>query len=236
MQRPNDANRGPGGFGGPGRGFGGPRSVMPVVKAKNFKGTLRRLWEYFGKERKSLAFVFMLVLGDSALVLLAPYLIGRTIDAISGGKGHVSFGLLGIMALALLISYFTDAFLSFMQGWTMAKVSQKIVQNLRRTLFAKLQKLPVSFFDLKTHGELMSRLSNDVENISGTISQATTQLLTSLIMVSGSFVMMMVLSPLLTLASLITIAMVFTVTKSIAKRTRVLVKEQQVLLGKLTDI
>lgn len=234
MQRQNDAiNRGGTGFGGPGRGFGGPRSVMPVVKAKDFKGTMRRLWEYFGKERRSLAFVFLLVLCSSALALLAPYLIGRTIDSISGGKGHVDFGMLGIMAIVLLVSYFTDTFLSFMQGWTMARVSQRIVQNLRRTLFGKLQKLPVAFFDLRTHGELMSRLSNDVENISSTISQATTQLLSSAVMVTGSLVMMLILSPLLTLASLITIPLVFLVTKSVAKRTRVLFKEQQVLLGKL---
>ncbi|MDF2521015.1 MAG: multidrug transporter ATP-binding protein [Clostridia bacterium] len=235
MQRQNEPfNRGPGGIGGPGgRAFGGPRSVMPVVKAKDFRGTLRKLWLHFGSERKSLGIVLLLVLGSSALALIAPYLIGRTIDVISEKSGFKSANLLGIMAAALSASYLLEAVLALLQGWTMAGVSNRIVQNLRRTLFDKLQRLPVSFFDLHTHGELMSRLSNDIENISGTISQATTQLLVSVIMVSGSLVMMLILSPLLTLASVITIPLVFLVTKSVAKRTRVLFKEQQVLLGKL---
>lgn len=235
MQRQNEPfNRGPGGIGGPGgRAFGGPRSVMPVVKAKDFKGTLLKLWQHFGSERKSLGVVLLLVLGSSALALIAPYLIGRTIDVISEKSGYKSANLLGIMAAALLASYLLETVLALLQGWTMAGISNRIVQNLRRTLFSKLQRLPVSFFDLHTHGELMSRLSNDIENISGTISQATTQLLVSVIMVSGSLIMMLILSPLLTLASVITIPLVFLVTKSVAKRTRVLFKEQQVLLGKL---
>ncbi len=232
----NNANmRGPGGFSGPGpnRGFGGPRSVMPVVKAKNFKGTVRRLWYYFGKERKLLSLVFLLVVCSAAIALATPYLIGRAIDAMSGGKGFVSFGPLKSIALILGAIYIVDSTASILQGWLMAGISQKIVQNLRRTIFAKLQKLTVSFFDVRSHGDLMSRLTNDIENISSTISQATIQLLSSCITVTGSMVMMLILSPLLALASLITIPLVFLLTRSVAKRTKVLFKEQQVILGQL---
>lgn len=231
----NQQLRGPGGFGapGPGRGFGGPRSVMPVVKAKDFKGTVRRLWSYFGRERKLLSLVFLFVIGSAAVALATPYLIGRAIDAMSGGKGLVAFGPLRGIALILIAIYIADSSSALQQGWLMAGISQRIVQNLRRTVFAKLQKLTVSFFDVRSHGDLMSRLANDVENISSTISQATIQLLSSIITVTGSLVMMLVLSPLLALASLITIPMVFLLTRSVAKRTKVLFKEQQVILGQL---
>lgn len=218
---------------GPGRGFGGPRGMAPVVKAKDFKGTMLRLWKYFGKERRLLALVFAFIAASAGLGLAGPYLIGRSIDAMSPGAGAVNFGTLQVMALTLLAAYFIDAGIGLLQGWTMAGVSQRIVLNLRRTLFAKLQKLPIQFFDQRTHGDLMSRLSNDMDNISSTISQATVQLLSSAITIGGALVMMLILSPLLTVASLITVPMVFLLTKTIAGRTKALFKEQQATLGKL---
>jgi ATP-binding cassette subfamily B protein len=216
-------NRGPGGF----------NRMAAVVKPKNFKGTLRRLWKYFGKERYLLSFIFVLIFCSAAIGLSVPYLIGKAVDAVSPGKAAVDFNSLEIIVITLVIAYFTDVFISFLQGWCMAGVSQRIVKNLRQALFAKLQKLPIAFFDLRTHGEIMSRLSNDIENVSSTISQSTTQLMFSSITIVGAFVMMLRLSPLLTLASLITIPMVFGLAKTIAKKTKVLFKDQQVNLGKL---
>ncbi|MBL0385171.1 ABC transporter ATP-binding protein [Tumebacillus sp. ITR2] len=215
---------GPGGFGARGRG--------PVVKPKNFKGTLKRLWQYFGRERKLLTLIFVLILVDSAITLSAPYLIGKSIDAMAT-SGGVDFSLLEITIGTLLVAYLADGVLTFFQGWLMAGVSQRIVKRLRGALFEKLQKLPVSFFDTRTHGELMSRLSNDIDNVSNTISQSTTQLMSGGIVIVGTLVMMLVLSPLLTLASLITIPLVFLLTRTIAKKTSVLFKNQQIQLGKL---
>lgn len=215
------------------RRFGGPRGMMPVIKPKNFKGTMKRLWSYFGRERNLLIIVFLLIITGSAIGLAVPYIIGRSIDAMSPGYNKVNLNLLGIMAVTLLISYICDSLLNFIQGWIMAGVSQRIVMNLRRTLFEKLQKLPISFFDLHTHGEVMSRLSNDIENVSGTISQATTQLMSSVIIITGSFAMMLILSPLLTLASMITIPLVFGLTRTITRRTKLLFREQQKQLGRL---
>jgi ATP-binding cassette, subfamily B, multidrug efflux pump len=235
-QRQNQAvNPGMGGNmpGGIGRNFGGPRGMMPVVKARDFKGTLLRLWKYFGRERKLLTGIFALIAVSSGLGLTVPSLVGKAVDAMSRGYGNVDFSMLRVMCAALLVAYITDAAVSFLQSWLMAGVSQRIVQNLRNVLFAKLQKLPVSFFDLRTHGELMSRLSNDIDNISSTISQATSQLMSSSLAITGSLVMMLVLSPMLTLASLITVPLVFLVTRTLAKRTRVLFREQQAALGRL---
>jgi ATP-binding cassette subfamily B multidrug efflux pump len=216
---------GHGGMGGRG-GRGGA-----VVKPKNFKGTLRRLWAYLGEEKKLLLLIFMFVLIDSAITLSGPYLIGIAIDAMSNGT--VNFKLLQIVLITLSAAYIADGILVFLQGWLMAGASQKIVMNLRRTLFAKLQKLPLAFFDSRPHGEVMSRLSNDIDNVSNSLSQSITQLMSGTIVVIGSIVMMIVLSPLLTLASLITIPLVFMLARTITKKTGKLFKDQQIQLGKL---
>jgi ATP-binding cassette subfamily B protein len=182
------------GLPGPGRGFGHGQGRRPVVKPKNFKGTLKRLWSYFGRERRILTIIFIFILIDSVLTLFAPYLIGKSVDAMTLHSGKVDFGILEIAVLLLLTAYIMDAFLTFLQGWLMAGVSQRIVKNLRNALFQKLQKLPVAFFDTRTHGELMSRLSNDIDNVSNTISQSTTQLMSGTIVILGSLTMMLILS------------------------------------------
>ncbi len=213
--------------------FRGHRGMTPVIKPKNFKETFKRLWTYFGKERKLLMTILVLIIGSSGLGLLVPFLIGRAVDSMSSNKMSVDFNMLKIITFILIITYFIDSFMNFIQGWIMAGISQRIVLNLRGTLFQKLQRLPVSFFDSHTHGEVMSRLTNDIENISTTISQSTIQLMSSSINIVGAFIMMIILSPLLTLASIITIPMVFFMTNIIARKTKVLFKEQQIMLGKL---
>lgn len=213
--------------------FRGPRGMTPVIKPKNFKETFKRLWTYFGKERKLLIIISVLIIASSGLGLLVPYLIGKAVDSMSPDKISVDFNMLKVITFILIIAYLIDGLINFVQSLLMAGISQRIVLNLRGTLFQKLQKLPVSFFDTHTHGEIMSRLTNDIENISTTISQSTIQLMSSSINIVGAFIMMIILSPLLTLASIITIPMVFFMTNNIAKKTKVLFKEQQVILGKL---
>ncbi|MBU5590195.1 ABC transporter ATP-binding protein/permease [Clostridium sp. MSJ-4] len=192
-----------------------------------------RLWRYFGKERRLLIIIFMLIIVSSLLGLLVPYLIGKAVDTISFGAMAINFKSLQIIIGILIGTYIIDSFITLAQGFIMAGISQRIVFSLREALFSKLQKLPLSFFDTHTHGEIMSRLSNDIENVSTTISQSTTQLMSSVINILGAFIMMLVLSPVLTVASMITIPLVFIMTNSIAKKTKVLFKEQQVFLGNL---
>jgi ATP-binding cassette subfamily B protein len=230
LQSPATMGRGSMGMGG--RRFGGPPG-MPGAKPKNFMRTMIRLWRYFGGERKLLSIILVLVTLSAGFSLAGPYLIGRSIDAVVPGKGHVRFAVLSVMVIALGVAFLFDSLSNLLQGWLMAGVSQRIVLRLRETLFAKLQKLSVAFFDLHTHGDLMSRLSNDIDNVSTTIAQSTTQLMSNAIVIIGSLVMMLILSPLLTLASIITIPLVFLVTKIVTKKTHVLFKEQQAVLGKL---
>lgn len=217
----------------PGVRIRGQRGMKPVVKPKNFKETAGRLWSYFGKERKFLIMILVLILISALIGLLVPFLIGRAIDIISPGKAAVKFYILEILVVVLLAAYLIDAILNFLQGFIMAGISQRIVLSLRRSLFSKLQKLPIAFFDSHTHGEIMSRLSNDIENVSTTISQSAIQLMSSSINIAGAFIMMLILSPILTLASIITIPLVFLLTNNIARRTKVLFKEQQIILGRM---
>jgi ATP-binding cassette subfamily B protein len=219
--------------GGPGRGGFGGRRMGPVVKPKDFKGTMRRLMEYFKKDKKLLILIFIFVIMDAGIGLSIPYFIGKSIDAISPKSGAVNFGMLKIMVITLITVYIADAVINFFQGWLMAGVSQRMVKSLRGGLFGKLQKLPISFFDTHTHGDIMSRLTNDIEEISSTVSQSMVQLMSGAIMLAGSVVMMLLLSPILTLASVITVPLVFLLTRTIAKKTKVLFKSQQEELGKL---
>jgi ATP-binding cassette subfamily B protein len=219
-----------------GGGFGPRGRGGPVVKPKNFTGTIKKLWRYLGAERKRLMFIFGILLLHSLISLAGPYLIGAAIDAIdplARSEGQVDFDMLQIVTIALIAAYVTEGSLTLTQGWIMAGVSQRVVTTLRRTMFEKLQKLPLGFFDSRPHGEVMSRMSNDIDNVSNSISQSTTQLMSGIIAIVGSLVMMLVLSPILTIASLITVPLVYFLAKVITKRTSVLFKEQQAQLGKL---
>jgi len=203
------------------------------VKPKKFTQTLQRLWQYFRQEQRMLAIIFSLIVADSVLVLIGPYLIGVAIDSMVVPEPATRGGMLEVLLLILVVTYLADGLLSWGQGWLMAGISQRVVMQLRTTLFAKLQKLPLAYFDIHPHGELMSRLSNDTDNVSGTLSYSISHLMSSSIAITGSFVMMLVLSPLLTLAALITLPLVIFLTRIISRKTSVLFKETQVELGNL---
>jgi len=224
---PRQAQRGPAGISG-GRGL-----IMPAKKAKDVKYTLKRLWDFFKSEKKQLIITFLFILISGLFGLLVPFLIGKAVDAIYPGKYLVQFDKLRFIVLILLSVYALDNILTFLQEYIVAGIAQRVVFNLREKLFEKLQSLPIIFFDTHTHGEIMSRLSNDIDNVSTTISQSTVQFMSSLVNILGSLVMMIYLSPLMTLASMVTVPMVYLLTSTIAKKTKVLFKKQQETLGRL---
>ncbi|RYL92113.1 ABC transporter ATP-binding protein [Sporolactobacillus sp. THM7-4] len=219
----------------PGRGGRrrGAGRFAPVEKARNVRGTLHRLSSCFGKEKKTLLFVFAWILFDALIMLAIPYLIGQAVNQIGFKENRVRFPELIRILLVLGIAYCADGLMTLFQGWMMASGGQRIVMNLRDSLFDKMQKLPIAFFDRHYNGELMSRLTNDIENIDVTISQSTVQLMNALIMIAGSFLMMIWISPVLTLASLITVPLVLVLTRTIASRTTELFVRQQKELGAL---
>ncbi|MDU5081653.1 MAG: ABC transporter ATP-binding protein [Bacillota bacterium] len=210
----------------------GPARVS-AEKAKDISHTLSRLWSFFKVEKKELFITFLLILASGLLGISVPFLIGKAIDAIFPGKSLVEFENLRFIILILLSVYILDNVLTFLQEYIVAGIAQRIVYNLREKLFEKLQSLPIMFFDIHTHGEIMSRLTNDIDNVSTTISQTTVQLMVSVVNIIGSLVMMIYLSPLMTMASLITVPMVYFMTKVIASKTKLLFREQQKTLGRL---
>ncbi|MGL5352026.1 MAG: ABC transporter ATP-binding protein, partial [Clostridium sp.] len=215
-------------------GFGSKRGHMKVVvKPKNFKKTISRLWKYFAREQKILFIIFIFVIVSSIISLTIPYLIGKSIDSMSINSGIVDFKLLKIVIITLITAYVIDGVINIYRGFMVAKVSQRIVKKLRKALFDKLQKLPIAFFDRSSNGDIMSRLSNDIDNVSTTLSQSTIHLMSGSITLVGALGMMIYLSIPLTFASVITIPFVFLLTKTVASKTKVLFKNQQVELGKL---
>ena len=196
-----------------------------VVKPKNMKGTLVRLWNLTRGSRRGLGWILILSALGSAAAILSPYMTGRAVDTIAGGDA-----LLAVL-LCLCGLYIGDWLVKFLQQFLMASVGQRIIYHIRRALFEKMRSLPLSFFDRRQHGELMSRLTNDVDNISTTISNSLTLLLTYGFTIVGILVMMLILSPVLTLVALVGVALIFLLTRTVTRHTRKLFAAQQKNLG-----
>lgn len=199
------------------------------VKPKNFKKSIKRLWSYFKYEKKLLLIVLLLVIIDSLLVIISPYLIGKAVDYID----FKNLSLLNMTLIALVVSYLIDVLIKFFENFIIYGMGQRVVKNIREEVFIKFQNLPILFFDTNSKGDIMSRVSNDVENISSGISDTLISLLSGVLTIVATLVIMLILSPILTLCTIITIPLVMVLTKTIAKKTKVLFKNQQVELGKL---
>ncbi|MFD7522483.1 ABC transporter ATP-binding protein [Paenibacillus chitinolyticus] len=220
------------GVGGPaGRGPvpGGPRMTQKV-RAKNTGATLGRLSRYLGRQRKGLAAVVLLTVLSAGAGLITPYLLGRAVDDYIMPR---DYGGLLQLCLLLLGIYLFSSLMTWFQTYVMAAVSQRTVQNLRHDIFAHLQKLPLNFFDSRTHGELMSRTTNDIENVSNTLNQSVIQLMTSVITIAGSLVLMLSMNIWLTLVTLLSVPVTIYLTGQISRRTRTHFKGQQKSLGEL---
>lgn len=207
--------------------FGHGARGMMVVKPQNMKGTLSRLWNLTKGHRQGLGWIFLLSGLSAGSAILSPKIIGRLINDIDQNNPY-------FMLLCVLLSvYIGDWMIRFMQQFFMAAIGQRMIHHIRTSLFEHIEKLPLSFFDRRQHGELMSRLTNDVDNISTTISDSLTQLMMYCFTIVGILTMMIIMSPLLTCLSLIAVVLIFMLTKAVTKRTRVLFKKQQAILGKL---
>ncbi|TYQ12836.1 UNVERIFIED_CONTAM: ATP-binding cassette subfamily B protein [Acetivibrio alkalicellulosi] len=206
--------------------------IGPKEKAKNSKTTIKRLWVYLKGQKKGLYSVLLTVLMASGLNLAGPFLIGMAIDTMIGQE-EVDFKRLSTITVILLMSYIFAALMTWLQVHIMVGVSQNTVREIRKDLFAKMQTLSLKFFNSKTHGELMSRLTNDVENINNSLSQSVAQVFTSVITIIGALILMMWFSPLLTFLSLISIPLGMVATAKIASHTRKHFASQQKELGQL---
>jgi ATP-binding cassette subfamily B protein len=208
---------------------------MQVEKPKDSKNTLKRLFKYLGASKYKLLALILLVILTALTQLAGPVFQKRAIDsiAITETNPSVNFNTLTVSLFGMAGVYLIGVVFNFLQGWIGAGLSQRTVRILRSDMFSKMSKLPVKYFDTNTHGELMSRLTNDIDNVSNALSQTVTAIIQSIITIIGAFVMMIYYSPIMTAVSLIVIPLVLFVTRSIVKRTRVLFKKQQEALGRL---
>lgn len=195
------------------------------VRPRDGRRTVARLAGLFRNRAASLAGVFALVVVSAVCGLAAPWLVGRAIDA--GGTGASPL----LLLLALVVVYLTDSAFSWVQGRIVARVGQGLVLDLRRSLFSALATQPLASMDSHDHGDLMSRMANDVDNVGLGIGQAGAQLLASVIGVVGALVLMLWLSPVLTLAAVATVPLIFLLTGVVGRRTREAFRAQQAALG-----
>lgn len=205
----------------------GHRRGIPAVKPKDMKGTLLRLWQLTSGHRRGLGWILFFSVLASCSAILSPYLIGNAVNRIDSGNP------LRHILVILAVVYLGDWLIRFLQQFLMAGIGQRMILHIRTSLFEHMEKLPLSFFDTRQHGELMSRLTNDVDNISVTISDSLTQLMMYGFTIAGIFCTMIYMSPLLTVIALFAVLLIFLLTRYVTKRTKVLFRQQQAILGKL---
>ncbi|WP_394237668.1 ABC transporter ATP-binding protein [Niallia oryzisoli] len=206
------------------------KKTKQKVSINDWKGTIKKLWNYLIVHKRKLLFVFIMVILSSGLGLLGPFLLGRAIDEYIVSKNPTGL----IMVLSSLLFIFILHSLSlWLQNYSMIGIAQKTVRTMRRELFQHLHKLPISFFDKKKHGELMSRVTNDIENVSSTLNSSFIQIISSILTLAGTILVMLFLSPLLTMVTLIIVPLMYMGMKWITNRTSRLFKEQQRNLGEL---
>lgn len=223
--------KGPGGPGGP----PGRHSRINGEKPKNGKKTLAKLLRYIGRSKYIFFALMAVMLIITGLNLAAPSIQQRAIDfiTITEKRLNVDLGGLGRSLVLLGVVYAASSVFTYLQGILSAKLSQYTVKTMRRDLFDNLVHLPIKYFDTHRHGDLMSRMTNDVENISTTISQSIGSIISGVLTVLGSFAIMMVYSPLLTLISLSTIFLTIIVSSVMTKFMRKYFMQQQILLGRI---
>ena len=202
-------------------------------RAKDVQGTMRRLWGYLKRQKWLLIGTVALVALSSGLALLGPYLMGLAIDTYIL-KGDLP----GLARTALLMigTYGASSLATWLQLYVMASVAQRTVRDIRNDLFARLQTLSLRFFDQRPHGELMSRLSNDVENISNVLNQGVTQFISSVLSIVGVVIVMCLLNWRLAMVSLVTVPLMVFLSGAVATQTREGFREQQETLGDLNGI
>lgn len=213
---------------------------MPVEKAKNFKVTMKRLLGYLRPHRIRLLIVLLMAILSTVFSIVSPKILGKATTRLFEGiimkykhvpGAKVDFDYIVQILLLLIGLYIFSAFFSYLQQYIMASVAQKTVFDMRNDVHEKLARLPLKFFDSRTHGEILSRVTNDVDNISSTLQQSLTQLITSIITIVGILIMMLTISPIMTLIAVVTLPLSFVVTAIIAKRSQKYFAAQQKELG-----
>ncbi len=231
--------RPPRGGQGQGHGPGGPQIAMAGAKAKDFKGSMGRLLKYIGKYKAAVIIVVIFAVASTIFSIVGPKLMGNATTVLFegvmgqiGGTGSgVDFAQIAQILIMLVILYGVSALFGYIQGFIMTGVSMKVTYRLRKDISEKINTLPLSYFDKNSHGDILSRVTNDVDTISQTLNQSLSQIITSVTMVIGVVVMMFTINWLMTLVVLIIIPVSMVLIMLVVKKSQKFFKQQQKYLG-----
>lgn len=223
---------------GPMGGHGPGGRMMGGEKAKDFKGTMKTLLGYIGKFKVSIFFVILFAIGGTIFNIVGPKILGKAtteifnglVGKVSGGSG-IDFTKIAHILLFLLGLYILSAVFSFIQGYIMTGVSQKMTYQMRKEISEKISRMPMSYFDKNTHGEILSRVTNDVDTLSQSLNQSATQMITAVTTLIGVLIMMLSISPLMTLIALLILPVSMGLISVIVKKSQGYFKSQQEYLG-----
>ena len=222
-----------------GMGYGhGHGGMMAGEKAKDFKGTMKNLMGYIKEFRLAIFFVIVFAVGSTIFNIVGPKILGKAtteifnglVSKVSGGSG-IDFSKIGQILLFLMGLYLVSALFSLIQGYIMTGVTQKLSYKMRREISEKIQRMPMNYFDTTTHGEVLSRVTNDVDTLSQSLNQSATQLITSVTMLIGVLVMMLSISPLMTVVALLILPVSMILVSMIVKHSQKYFRDQQEYLG-----
>ena len=222
-----------------GHGHGGHMGGMGAgEKAKDFKGTMKKLLSYMSAYKLGIIAVMIFAVGSTIFNIVGPKILGKAtteifnglVSKVSGGSG-INFDKIAEILLFLLGLYALSAVFSFIQGFIMTGVSQKLTYKLRKEISEKINRMPMNYFDTKTHGEVLSRVTNDVDTLSQSLNQSATQIITSFTTIIGILIMMISISPLMTVVALLILPVSMLLISTIVKRSQKHFKNQQEYLG-----
>lgn len=207
-------------------------------KAKNFKGTIKKLLSYMGRFKLALGLVIICAVGSTVFNIVGPTILGNaTTEIFNGliskvqGGGGIDFGVLGRIVLSLVALYAASALFSFIQQLTMTQITQKTTYRMRKEMTDKFHRMSMNYFDTKTHGEILSRVTNDVDTISMSLNQAISQLITSVTMIIGVLIMMFRINVVMTLTALLIVPVSLVFVMVIVKHSQKYFRSQQSFLG-----
>lgn len=232
--QPTMRHRGPGGPGGPGG------RMMPGEKAKDFKGTLSKLLAYIGRYKIGILFVILFAIGSTVFNIFGPKILGKAtteifnglIGKLSGGSG-IDFGKIGQILLFLLGMYVLSALFNFIQGLIMTGIIQKICYRFRDDISKKINRMPMKYFESRTVGEVLSRITNDVDTLGQGLNQSVTQLVSSVATLIGVLIMMLSISPMMTLIALVILPISAILIGLVIKHSQKYFVSQQKYLGEV---
>ena len=236
---PAPAQRG-GMMGGRGRGpmGGGPMAMMKGEKPRDFKGTLNKLFQYLDQYRLAIVLVILFAIGSTVASIVGPKILGNAttklfegVMAQIAGTGTIDFTYIGHIIVEVLLLYLVSAMLAYIQGWIMTNVAMNITYRFRKDIASKVNRMPFKYFDGTNHGEILSRITNDVDTVSQTLNQSLTQIITSVVTVVGVLVMMLTISWQMTLVAIAMLPLSFGIIGFIIGKSQVYFKRQQDYLG-----